>query len=437
MTVFVLIFPIPVFLFANRFYTGKKAGDPPFQIFLLPAGNFPSGFYYKEDESMSESMMKEPISRRTFLKLAAGSAAGALLFHFPFQASAAEETAKSLEIRPCALSALPAAEESAKNSPLVKGSYEDILRLVNTIHDSGLRSWVLSMIQHPEPTFMENYGSSSKINQVYNRLVEMKLADPAKISAETLFPPVPSRLQPFMTAPGSGYMSHHPYPGGLATHVCSNLHITAGICRTYKDVFGYDVDYDIAMAGQALHDIEKPFVFQWQKDGSSRKEYTLAGQGAHHVLSIAESMYRGIPAEVVVAQACAHGAPSSPKEEADVVGWIKAAALLAGKDPVRSGYLRKDGEGLPAPHKQEGYIVHLGDHDWVLTSPASQKSIAILKNLSASLYGIDAEKNPDTFNRFRNYIGSQVSFMYINHLSSFPDGEKQIESLAEKIVTRN
>ena len=72
---------------------------------------------------MSESMMKEPISRRTFLKLAAGSAAGALLFHFPFQASAAEETAKTLEIRPCALSALPAAEESAKNSPLVKGSF--------------------------------------------------------------------------------------------------------------------------------------------------------------------------------------------------------------------------------------------------------------------------------------------------------------------------
>lgn len=89
---------------------------------------------------MSESMMKEPISRRTFLKLAAGSAAGALLFHFPFQASAAEETAKTLEIRPCALSALPAAEESAKNSPLVKGSFKDIISQVNTIHDSGLKS---------------------------------------------------------------------------------------------------------------------------------------------------------------------------------------------------------------------------------------------------------------------------------------------------------
>ncbi len=138
-----------------------------------------------------------------------------------------------------------------------------------------------------------------------------------------------------------------------------------------------------------------------------------------------------------MAQACAHGAPSNPKDETDVVGWIKAAALIAGKDPVRAGYLRKDGEGLPAPHKQEGYIVHLGDHDWVLTSPASQKSIAILKNTASSLYGIHTDKNPEAFNRFRNYVGSQVSFMYINHLSSFPHGEEQIEALVRKIIIKD
>lgn len=47
------------------------------------------------------------------------------------------------------------------------------------------------------------------------------------------------------------------------------------------------------------------------------------------------------------------------------------------------------------------------------------------------------KKNPEKFNRFRNYIGSQVSFMYINHLSSFPDGEKQIEGLVEKIIIKD
>ena len=177
-------------------------------------------------------MLKEPISRRTFLKLAAGSAAGAMLFRFPFQASAAEEVSRSLAITPISVSALPDAETSAKSSTLVKKSYDDILRIVNTISDGGLKSSVLSMIRDPRPTFMANFTSSASITRVYNQLVDMKLADPAKISADTLLPALPSHSQPFMTAPGSGYMSHHPYPGGLSTHVCSNLHITQGLCQT-------------------------------------------------------------------------------------------------------------------------------------------------------------------------------------------------------------
>lgn len=313
---------------------------------------------------MNNAITHDPISRRTFLKLAAGTAAGAMLFKFPFTASA-KEAAAAMEIRPIALADLPkTGEAAAKAAPLIKSSYADILKIVDTIKDSSLRSAVLAMIKNPFPTFMENYTSSSSIQRLYNQLLDQKLIDPSKISAETLLPPVPTKLQPFMTAPGSGYMSHHSYPGGLSTHVDSNLHITVGICETYKDVFHYDVDYDTAVAAQALHDIEKPFVFQWQEDGSSRKEYTIAGQGAHHVLSIAESIYRGMPAEEIVAQACAHAAPTSKKEEADVVSWIRAASIIIGKDPVRLGLLTSDGEGLPAPHKQEGYIVHLGDHDW-------------------------------------------------------------------------
>ena len=130
----------------------------------------------------------DPISRRTFLKLAAGSAAGAMLFHLPFTADAKEAT-KAMEIRPIPLSKLPkAAEEAAKASPLVKGSYEDILKIVNTIKDSSLKSSVLSMIKNPFPTFMENYSSTSYIEQVYNKLKDMKLVDPSQITASTLFP---------------------------------------------------------------------------------------------------------------------------------------------------------------------------------------------------------------------------------------------------------
>lgn len=384
---------------------------------------------------MTHTLNRDPISRRTFLKLAAGSAAGAMLLRFPFTASAAEST-KGMEIRPIALADLPkVAEDAAKASPLVKGSYEDILSIVDTIKDRSLKSAVLSMIKNPFPTFMENYTNSTSIQRVYNTLLDQKLVDPAKITAETLLPPVPTKLQPFMTAPGSGYMSHHPYPGGLSTHVDSNLHITVALCKTYQDVFHYDVNYDIAVAAQALHDIEKPFVFQWQEDGSSRKEYTLAGQGAHHVLSIAESIYRGMPAAEIVAQACAHAAPTSAKDEADVVSWIKAASILTGKDPIRLELLTKDGEHLPQPHKQEGYIVHLGDHDWVLSVPASQKTIAILQAIARKDYRMtEAEATGSRFNQFRNYIGSQVSFMYINHLSSLPNAEAEIRQLVKQII---
>ena len=73
------------------------------------------------------------------------------------------------------------------------------------------------------------------------------------------------------------------------------------VIHTYEDVFCYDVHTDMALAGQLLHDIMKTSVFQWQPGGASLKEYTIAGQGAHHVLSIAESMYRSLPAEEVVA----------------------------------------------------------------------------------------------------------------------------------------
>ncbi len=382
------------------------------------------------------AITQNSISRRSFLKLAAGTAAGAMLFRMPFTAEAKEAAAKSLEIRPIALSALPkVAEDAAKASPLVNDSYKDILSIVDTIKDRSLKSATLSMIQNPFPTFMENYTSASSIQRLYNTLVDKKLVDPSKISAETLLPPVPSKLQPFMTAPGSGYMSHHPYPGGLATHVDSNLHITVGLCQTYKDVFHYDVDYDIAVAAQALHDIEKPFVFQWQADGSSRKEYTIGGQGAHHVLSIAESIYRGLPAAEVVAQACAHAAPTGPKDEADVVSWILAASIITGKDPVRLGLLTSDGEHLPTPHKQEGYIVHLGDHDWVLSVPASKKTIEILQTIAKKSYGFtEAEATGARFNQFRNYIGSQVSFMYINHLSSLDNAENLMTNLVGQII---
>ena len=185
---------------------------------------------------------------------------------------------------------------------------------------------------------------------------------------------------------GSGYASHHAYPGGLATHTAANLCISEGIYNTYKDIFNSDISRDIIISAQALHDLAKPLVFQWQKDQASLPEYTIAATGAHHILSIAEVIYRGFPVEEIVAQACAHTIPTG-KDEQVVAGYLKAAAIIAGKDAVKLGLVNSDNT-IPTPHKQEGYIVSLGDHDFVLSSPACQKSVAILKQIAAKDYGM-------------------------------------------------
>ena len=364
------------------------------------------------------------MSRRSFLVAAAGSVMGAAMISMPSLSLAKSADMAKRTVRPVAFNAIPQdAIASAKASPLIQEAFKQVLDYAGTIENAGLRSSVQSLLKNPMPTFMQNYTSAAARQRLYSTLAAQGLVDTSKIDAEHILPPFNGKVQDFFTAPGSGYMSHHPYPGGLATHVSANLHITNYICRTYKEVFLYDVDRDTAIAAQALHDIAKPFVFQWQKDGSSLKEYTIAGQGAHHTISLAEVIYRGFPAEEVVAQACAHGAPTSKKDEADVVSWLRVAAIMAGKDPVAYGLLNKSGDGLPAPHKQEGYIVHLGDHDWVLSSPASQKSIAMLKTIAAKTYGMNgADLDGAAFNHFRNYVGSQLSFMFLNHLEAEQGG---------------
>jgi len=377
------------------------------------------------------------ITRRNFLKLATGTAIGTAMFQMPFLSYAKGETVKSRDIQSVAFNSLPKEPQSvAKASFMIRAAYDGILAAVNTIQDNGLREATLQIINNPVPTFMQEYTTSSAVSRLYKRLSDQGLIDTGKISEKQLLPPFNGiSPQPFMTAPGSGYGSHHAYPGGLATHVGVNLHSTQYICKTYEEVFFYKVHRDIAVAGQALHDIEKPFVFQWQNDGTSLPEYTIAGQGAHHVISLAEVIYRGFPPEEVVAQACAHGAPTSLGEEVDVVGWLTAAALMAGKDPVRYGLLGASGDSLPAPHHQEGYIVHLGDHDWVLAVPAAQKVVVMLKQIAVTDYGMkDADLKGLPFNAFRNYIGAQVSFLYIQFLSAETDGYEQVRRLVHRIV---
>jgi len=70
-------------------------------------------------------------------------------------------------------------------------------------------------------------------------------------------------------------------------------------------------------------------------------------------MSIAEAMKRGFSPAFVITQASAHSAPTSGSEY-KVVNWLRAAAILAQIDPVKTGYLTIDKQGnfrLPALRK--------------------------------------------------------------------------------------
>lgn len=375
--------------------------------------------------------LNEKISRRKFLQMTAGAAIGAAMLNMPGMSFAA-----GAKVKAASYNNLPDAVTLAANSELVQLSYQKIKDAVKTIQDPSLARMTMDIVNNPVPTFMNNYQLPGSKRALYNKLAAAGLLDTSKISAEQLLPPYSGKLpQPFYSAPGSGYASHHAYPGGLATHTAANLCISEGIYNTYKDIFNSDISRDIIISAQALHDLAKPLVFQWQKDQASLPEYTIAATGAHHILSIAEVIYRGFPVEEIVAQACAHTIPTG-KDEQVVAGYLKAAAIIAGKDAVKLGLVNSDNT-IPTPHKQEGYIVSLGDHDFVLSGPACQKSVAILKQIAAKDYGMTkAELEGEHFNRFRNYIGAQYSMMYIDSLASTKNGMERIRQAVKNVIVK-
>lgn len=375
--------------------------------------------------------LNEKISRRKFLQLTAGAAIGAAMLNVPGMSFAA-----GAKVKAASYNNLPDAVTLAANSELVQLSYQKIKDAVKTIQDPSLARMTMDIVNNPVPTFMNNYQLPGSKRTVYNKLVAAGLLDSSKTSLENFMPPYNGSLpQPFYSAPGSGYASHHAYPGGLATHTAANLQISEGIYNTYTGLFNSDISHDIVIAAQALHDLAKPLVFQWNKDQSSLTEYQIAGTGAHHIFSIAEVIYRGFPVEEIVAQSCAHTIPSG-KDEQVVVGYLKAAAIIAGKDAEKLGLVTSKGT-IPTPHKQEGYITSLGDHDFVLSGPACQKYVAILKEIAAKDYGMSkADLEGEHFNRFRNYIGAQYSMMYIDSLASTKNGMDKIRQAVKNVIVK-
>lgn len=365
-------------------------------------------------------MNPEGVSRRNFLMM--GAVATAAVVAMP-KFSLAD--VKQVTLADCMDMK---AEDMAGQSKLVKDSYAYLMSVVVSIQDPAIKKGVKGILENPAPTMLSDLADAGNRKEAYERMASMGFVEKASIEDFLPAGSADKAPQAFLSAPGSGYQSHHAYPGGVVTHTAANMMLSLALYDTYQKTYGFDLDRDVVIASQALHDLHKPWVFQWGKDGESRTEVPLAGTGQHHPLGVAESIHRGLPASVCVAQACAHNHPGFASDEQGPVNWIKAASGLLGKDPVAAGLLAEDGKTLPLPRRMEGFVCHLGDHDWILTVPAAKWTIPALGEIAMSSYGMsESDLKGQKFNSLRNYVFSQASIMelYNTYSASGKDALKK------------
>ncbi len=321
-------------------------------------------------------------------------------------------------------------KEMAEASGEVMSSWEYLNKTANEIREPHMRATVLEILNNPTPSVLESIDKK----EVYN---ELKANGFTNADSKSFLPEAKSAtkaLQPFYTATGSGWTSHHAYPGGLATHTAFNVKMAVAMAENYKEIYNFEADKDIVIAAQALHDLHKPWVFQWQSNNKCRNEQALAGTGEHHVLSLAESIHRNLSSDLVIAQAGAHTPPGNEQSEANVVKWLKAAAIINGKDPVKLGLLAKDGKTLPLPRKTEAFITHVADHDYVLSVPALQWLLPVMKNIAQSTYKISgSDLDGKVYNNLRNYVLSQVTAMTL-YQQYVEQGEEGVKATMLKLV---
>jgi len=376
-----------------------------------------------------------------------------------------------------------AAATLAGQSPLVRAAMRFLVAQADGIGDRSLKAAMLDILTNPATCVVHRRGLGSAAAQdaVIRQLTDQGLISPADAAAfpagvrAAVFPPIlradsdcPQLPQPFASAPGSAFGGHHSYPGGLPVHESNNDLSDVNLASQYQAIYGHagrdgtprievddddrddhrhrerrdgdlPIDTDVIVAAPIWHDWAKSIVFQWNADGSEFTEFNFGGAGTldawgaagdsrtggHHIMSIAESMSRGLSPLMVDTQASAHSAPTLGNEY-KVVNWLRAAAVIARIDPVQRGYLTRDAAGrlrLPAigrlgdvdlnvagqTNVRVEYTLHnLSDADFTYSGPAIA-SVAVLLRTLAPEFGYGAV-DTTTFNtRFRNPVLSHLS----------------------------
>ncbi len=371
----------------------------------------------------------------------------------------------------------------SSKSPMVQSAKEFLLERIKKIDNATTRAITQDAIANPTTCVAHRAGlTEGQKDAILQELVAAGLVDtrddatfPNGLKAG-VFPPLledgsvcPKLPQTFFSAPGSFFGGHHSYPGGLPVHESFNDVSSLNLANGYRRVYGHSegglpvidlsdasvllsdkpagifLSEDVMIAAPIWHDWAKSMVFQWNSDGSEFQELSFGGNGqtdnfgatgnsktgAHHMISAAEAMKRGLPPDLVIAQVSAHS-HTIPDNEFKVVNWLHTAAILAQIDPVAQGYLSRDAQGRlrlpPLRHLGEvnlnaaspsqtnilaEYPLHaLSDADSTLTEPAVTIDQVILRTLAPE-FGFDPNQVAAYNNGFRNPV---LSFLTAERL---------------------
>jgi hypothetical protein len=333
------------------------------------------------------------------------------------------------------------ATSTAHASPLVTRTRHVLRLLAAGLRDPVLRRLTVDAIDNPDTCIRHRaHLDTAAAGAIVDQLIAAHLLGASPDTAtraaliDGVFPPVrdqgsacPHLPEPFYAAPGSDNAGHHRWPGGLAIHTLFNARIAFALARADDDQTGLHIDRDALIAAALWHDWAKTLVFQWQADGREFEELQLGGQGAtddngqpgdsrtgaHHILSLAEAMARGLTPAQVLIQACAHAAPTAGQSYR-VVNWLHGAALIARIDPVKAGYLMTDAQGHLAlrPWGAECLIHFESDQNWMMEEGVADLADHVLAVL-AERFGYDPADGARYRTAYRNVVLSQLGADYI------------------------
>lgn len=308
----------------------------------------------------------------------------------------------------------------AQSAAPVRAAMGDIAAIIAALPPGPVRDATREALLDPATCVRHRAGLDAAAREaLLDRLIgEDLIAKPADGGARAallrgLFPPLaddgsacPHLPQRFAAAPGGTMNGHHSWPGGLALHTAMNARLGLAIADAFARQSGVAPRRATIAAAALWHDWAKTIVFQWQADGREFDEISAGGTGhgdgdtpVHHILGLAEAMARGLPADQIIVQACAHGTPFDGNAD-KVIHWLRAAAIIARVDPVARGMLVRAGERWalaggagPAPRWRTECLIHFqSDQNFVETVGDAQTADAILTQVGAAF----TEAAPDS-----------------------------------------